>query len=208
MSNVTLYDDSKVSIDNKVVDMAKSKQKKVMLEALKRGYKVQKDGSVLSPYTGKALSVYVEKRGYARFTINRTQDITGTNTWGVYVHQAIAFLKYGVQMLEKGVVVRHLDGNARNNNWENIAIGTCSENEMDKKKEDRIRVAKIARSAQGGSAHLHKLCKRDVTYIRSLCKGFGKKAPWGMVSKLASRFNVHRSTIDNIINNKIYKEYI
>lgn len=49
-----------------------------------------------------------------------------------YVHILVAELFVG-QKPFKGACVRHLDGNARNNNFSNLAWGTYAQNENDKK---------------------------------------------------------------------------
>lgn len=58
------------------------------------------------------------------------------------VHKFVAFLKFGNKIFEKGIQVRHLDGNSFNNSWVNIEIGTQSDNMMDIPKEKRIEKAK------------------------------------------------------------------
>ena len=49
-------------------------------------------------------------------------------------------------MFAKGILVRHLDGNSLNNKASNLALGTNSDNMLDKSKEDRVAHAKHAAS--------------------------------------------------------------
>ena len=62
------------------------------------------------------------------------------------VHRLQAYQKYGEDIYKKGIVCRHLNGNPLDNSIDNIAIGTQSDNMMDRKKEDRIAHAKLASS--------------------------------------------------------------
>lgn len=62
----------------------------------------------------------------------------------IFLHRLQAFQKYGREIYKKGIMVRHLDGNPKNNSWDNIAIGTARDNAMDIPKEIRIRSGRIA----------------------------------------------------------------
>ena len=66
----------------------------------------------------------------------------------VPVHRLQAYQKFGDKIFESGTVVRHLDGNSLNNNFDNIEIGTQQENMMDIPTEQRIAHAKHAASTQ------------------------------------------------------------
>ena len=52
--------------------------------------------------------------------------------------------KSNVIIFEKGIVARHLDGNSLNNSWNNIRIGTPSDNQMDRDESCRKNSATIA----------------------------------------------------------------
>jgi hypothetical protein len=52
-------------------------------------------------------------------------------TTKIYAHRLQAYKKFGDAMFEDGIMVRHLDGNPANNSWDNIEIGTQSDNMMD-----------------------------------------------------------------------------
>lgn len=68
------------------------------------------------------------------------------------LHKFCAYLLYGDKAFEKGIVVRHKDGNTLNLSKDNILLGTHSQNNMDKPKHKRIYAAKCARAAQGKSS--------------------------------------------------------
>jgi hypothetical protein len=60
------------------------------------------------------------------------------------VHRLQAYQKYGEELYVGGLEVRHLDNVCSNNAESNIALGTKSQNAMDKPKETRVRVAGLA----------------------------------------------------------------
>ena len=55
-----------------------------------------------------------------------------------------AFQRFGYKIYEQGIVVRHLNSNRGDDSWDNIAIGTQSQNLMDMPKEQRIEKARHA----------------------------------------------------------------
>ncbi len=101
--------------------------------AFERGYYVAPDGRVSNP-SGKPLSCYVTRKGYRKFHFQRGAALQ--------VSRLVAFQKFGEAIFGNGIVVRHLDGNSKNDSWENIAIGTHSQNMMDMPPE--VRRAKAA----------------------------------------------------------------
>ena len=106
----------------------------------KRGYKVSKEGLLFNPKNkqiGKGLNTY----GYHKSSIRINSKVVP-----ILVHRLQAFQKFGDKLFEKGIVTRHLDGNPRNNEWSNIAIGTHTDNMQDIPKETRVRTANYATS--------------------------------------------------------------
>ena len=91
--------------------------------AYKKGYRVLMDGTPISKRNQLSGS---NCNGYIRLGIR----IEGKKDY-VMVHRLQAYQKYGDKMFEKGIVVRHLNGNPKDNSWDNIAIGTASQNMMD-----------------------------------------------------------------------------
>ena len=55
-----------------------------------------------------------------------------------------AFQKFGYKIYEQGIVVRHLNSDRGDDSWDNIDIGTQSQNLMDMPKEQRRKKAKHA----------------------------------------------------------------
>ena len=99
-----------------------------------KGYRVTSKGILLNP-KGVIIKGRKDRDGY---------PIMGMRYYGkcynVLIHRLQAFQKYGAKMFDKGMEVRHLNGIKDDNCWDNIAIGTHSENMMDIP--EHIRIAK------------------------------------------------------------------
>lgn len=126
--------------------------KDIIREAKSKGYSVTTDGSIVSP-SGKLLKLCVDTNGYYKFAIRANGSRHVLN-----VHRLIAYLKFGELALSRET--RHLDNNKLNNSWNNIDIGTHSENMMDKPKEDRVR------RAINASSYLRKLTDEQIIQLR------------------------------------------
>lgn len=111
---------------------------KAIVLAHQQGYRVNDDGTVTS-FTGKKRKLCRRPTGYDYFYL-RVNGKTGC----VAVHRLMAFQKYGDALFESGIEVRHLDGNPSNNSPDNIAIGTKSQNMMDRPIHVRKRLSLIA----------------------------------------------------------------
>lgn len=115
-----------------------SKLSELIIEADNNGYTVNKYGEVFS-MNGKKLKLMDDGRGYLRFSIR----IPNIGSKSVRVHRFVAYKKFGEELFN-AECVRHLDGNSKNNSFENIEIGTLSENSMDIPQKTRIRVSSMA----------------------------------------------------------------
>ena len=114
-----------------------SKTNRAIVTAYRKGYRVI-DGVPYNP-EGQRLKIgYQDQRSYRR---QRFSVKVGKETCHAYIHKLVAFQKFGFAMFADGVQVRHLDGDSMNNRDENIAIGTASDNMMDKPPEERVRLA-------------------------------------------------------------------
>lgn len=108
--------------------------------ALSRGYRVVEDGRVWSEESNRFLS---DKKNASEYHVFRIR--IGERFWRVVTHQLQAYQKYGDSMFEPGICVRHLNGNKRDNCWDNVAIGTYRENFMDMPVHTRKRIADASR---------------------------------------------------------------
>jgi hypothetical protein len=116
--------------------MKLSKRKQAVIFAINKGYKFV-NGNIVSP-KGKIIKGYSSWDGYLCFTIGFPDYKTKR---AISVHQFVAYKKFGNKAFEENIVVRHLDGNKKNNNDKNIDIGSQSDNMMDKSKEIRLELA-------------------------------------------------------------------
>lgn len=157
--------------------------------ALSRGYCVTEDGKVFNP-RGMELSLNFNKDGYLRFTLR----LSNRKSVSCYVHKMVAFSKFGEQSFDPTLVVRHLDGNPKNNSFDNIAIGTPGENNMDKPPELRRRVALQA------SAKLRRFSEADVTKMRE------QHAAGVSYRVLARDWNTCKSTLSYMLSKVAKKQ--
>ena len=109
----------------------------VILE--KRGYKVSEEGIA---YNKRGDVVGFMHSEYMTLAIK----INGKTKRG-RVHRLQAYQKYGDKLFEEGVLVRHYDGVNLNNAWDNILIGSHSDNMMDIPENIRLKKALHATSS-------------------------------------------------------------
>ena len=163
--------------------------------AKEKGYVVDEEGYVTSP-RGTKLSPFPVRGGYLSFSMR-----IGEKSVKVPVHQLVAFQKFGEAYLVDGVQARHLDGNNQNNTWDNIDIGTATENAQDKPVEVRRRACSIAGKAGKGRARhfMRKLSFEQAEQIRK------EYASGGVTQKqLAKKYNVGKGVICDLLNGRTY----
>ena len=78
---------------------------------------------------------------YYTFTIR-----IGLKTRRVRVHRMQAYQKFKDKIYEDNIVVRHLNGNSLDNTFNNIGIGSQSENMFDRPREERAKHGRLAAS--------------------------------------------------------------
>ncbi len=88
-----------------------------------------------------------------------------------------------------GMECRHLDGNAENNNFRNLAWGTHQQNIDDRNSHGT--------SNQGERQGSHKLTEKDVLEIRRIYCGHGVR--------LAQRYGVKKATIFAVVARRTWK---
>ena len=174
-----------------------------ILEAVERGYTVTDDGKLLSKNKELKYSLSSKQR-YPTFSTN-----WGGRVFGIPIHLFAAYIFYGNLAFEKGVVVRHLNGNTLDFSKGNLVLGTHSENNLDKPKHIRIAAAKKARASQGVTPVNAKLTIEQVKEIREIyLHRKGKKFPNGFVKSLCDKYSVSRTVISKIVRGKHYASYI
>lgn len=108
---------------------------------VQRGYSINKDGQCFNP-KGKLIKGRISTGGYYNSAVRVDKKYTP-----FYFHRFVAYTKFGDKIYEKGIEVRHLDGNSKNNKWDNIEIGTRRDNFLDIPAERRMEYALNATSA-------------------------------------------------------------
>ncbi len=107
--------------------------KRVIKELIRKGYTMSKEGIVHNP-SGRRVSGCETSNGYIKIGVR----VLEYKSYTLRVHKFQGYLKFGDKCFEKRMDIRHLNGNPKDNSWENIGIGTRSENMMDMPKEKRI----------------------------------------------------------------------
>lgn len=122
--------------------MRKYQKEKIAYE---KGYRVTKDGKAVN--SNNIQVGYILNTGYEHFTINYNSKETNSRyrkTLKVATHRLQAYQKYGLEIYNQGIVVRHLNNDKYDNSKNNIAIGTHKQNSLDIPKEKRIEMARNA----------------------------------------------------------------
>ena len=176
-----------------MVNMSLSKKNTWLLRACEKGFKIDSNGTILNKY-GKTIKGQVD-RNYMHFCF---RDKDGNKN--ITVHRLQAYQKFGDKIFEKGIQVRHLNGNSLDNSWDNIEIGTISDNAFDKSEETRKRVAIIASRKQQNSIRSYE--ERCLIYD-DLIKGLS-------LSKIMKKHNISSKGALSYMKNKSqeFKEYL
>jgi len=130
--------------------------------AYEKGYRVDEEGNVIS-HTGNKLKVSIVNKKdipYYSFSVYMGVSNNHKRTAKLRVHKLQAYQKFKEQLFNPGIVVRHLNSNSLDNSYDNITIGTQSENMMDKSKESRLYWAKNA------SKNLRRFTDAEIKQIR------------------------------------------
>ena len=107
--------------------------------AYKKGYRVTENGLFLNP-KGKVIGT-LNRKNYTVTCLRINKKLKHLKA-----HRLQAFQKYSFNLYNEGIEVRHKNGDPLNNSWNNILIGTSSENKLDIPKQVRIKRAQHAAS--------------------------------------------------------------
>ena len=117
-----------------------SKGNDAILIAYSRGYRVNKEGKLFNSKQ-KELKPYLRPDGYRNFNIR-----IGKERVTISIHRLQAFQKYGTSIFNPNIVVRHLNGNPEDCTYDNILIGSHSDNMNDIPEDVRMKNALYATS--------------------------------------------------------------
>lgn len=154
-------------------------EKRIEQIASKRGYVVTEDGKLLNP---KSIEIGYNDSGYIMTSIR----VKGKSR-SLKAHRLQAYQKYGDALYEKDVVTRHFNSDSTDNSWDNIVIGTHSDNMMDIPKQIRIKKALHATS------FVRKYNKEEVKNFHKIDKSY---------KKTMDKFEItSKGTLHYILNN-------
>ena len=159
--------------------------KDILLIAKEKGYHVDGNGNVFS--IKKKIALRKTKQNRYQFTIRYYGERVT-----ILVSKFIGYLKFGDEIFKEGVEIRHLDDNSLNDSWNNIGIGTHSENMFDIPKETRI---KRAINASNYARRFNDSIVKEIINDRN--KGF-------TYLQLCEKYNTSKSTLSYFFNNAQY----
>jgi len=102
-----------------------------------KGYRISKDGVCTNPQ-GKILIGSLDKHGYPKIGVRAEGKC-----FAVHMHRLQAYIKFGDMLYTEGLIVRHVDSHRLNYKYDNILLGTYSENMYDKHPSLRKKQGKI-----------------------------------------------------------------
>jgi hypothetical protein len=148
------------------------------------GYRIDDSGKVFNP-KGKEIKGSVNN-GYF---CSKFKNI-GTN---INFHRLQAYRKYGDKIYEKNVHVTHKDNNSRNNSWENILIGSPTDNRFDMPEEKRLYYGRYA------AKFVRKLSdEKYIEFMKDRENGYSYR-------ELMKKYNLAKSTVSYICTGKTYR---
>lgn len=152
--------------------MANVRKRRVEEMAAAKGYYVDAGGSAFGP--NGLVRQWIDAQGYFRVGFAAKLCFKP--------HRMQAFQMYGPAIYERGVVVRHLNGDKLDNSAGNIAIGTQSDNAFDRPRADRLASARRAavrnqRLSDDDIARMRAM-RVDGAKVDDLARAFGVSTTW------------------------------
>ena len=156
-----------------------------------KDYYAREDGAIISKKHGKYREIsqhFNKQNGY--YTVRIAEEINKPKTFNV--HKLIAVTFIGV--CPKGMEVRHIDGNSKNNNPNNLEYGTRLENHSDK--------IRHGTSGKGSKNSMAKLTEKEVLEIRS--KYIHGKRGCGYIA-LGNKYGISSGNVKRIVTRKMWQ---
>lgn len=162
--------------------------------AFNKGITVNKDGKAFNS-NGKQIG-FQTKNGNYIYNIIKVRDPFDKKSIPVKIARLQAYQKYGDKIYESGMVIRHLDGNSTNDSYDNIKIGTYSENNLDIPPKQR------QLNCLGSTKSTRKYSDELLIQIRK------EKAEGARNFELCNKYNIPKSTMCHILKTKYLHEKI
>lgn len=156
------------------------------------GYYVDKNGKAFSPRGNNVGTC--GKDGYMYFCILKRNG----KDKKVYIHRLQAYQKYGDEIYQDGIVVRHLNNNQKDNSWQNIDIGTKRDNMLDLPLEKRREIAI--------NAHKYSLEKRRKVTDEQVKEIVALRKRGYLLREIMKMYDLKLSTLENILHRGIVQQ--
>ena len=201
--NVNFKDSEALVVNGKVA----SKLSKNLIRFFQLGYWFDHESNSIRGFNfSKKIDRIYKGQSYPQFALNyngRCRTLP--------VHKIIAIQKFGIAHLFEGLDVRHLDDDPMNMGFENIEIGTRSQNIMDMSPNRRS-----LRATNGGLATKGEIPKEKVFELlyrvdvgRSKRKLLGKtNLEKGFLKMVCEDLNLNLNSAKHILNGEAYKIYV
>jgi hypothetical protein len=168
-----------------------SKLREAVISMAHSGYHVTTDGVPLKP-DGSVFKANVNCNGYLMLNVGAEGKYVT-----VGVHRFVAYLKFGDAIW--GKVTRHRNGVKTDNSWDNILIGTNTQNMQDRPKTEVLQAGAKASESFLANYVCGVLRREVIDEIR-------KDASAGeSVRSMAIRFRMDKKTVKKILDNRIPK---
>ena len=168
-----------------------TKPQQNLLKIYDAGFRVLPSGMLIDP-KGKEAKTNIKKSNNDRVGYWRKGFCIDGKEITFLIHRLHALILFGSKALfQKGIVVRHKDGDSLNNKWDNLELGTHKENMMDVPESFRKE-----RASRCNRKHSDKKVKK----IREHYKN-GKTRKERM-----KQYKIPKSSLSFILNNKYYLE--
>lgn len=167
----------------------------IIKEAINKGYRVTEDGL---PYRfDEPLELNIDST-YPTITIETIYS--KTEVCNLPAKQLAAYCFYGNETFKRGQTIKHLDGNVCNLSKSNLVLDSLVAIKIEDHITKRSQAASIARASQGKTptnAKLDEKTRQRIIRLRKLKYSY---------SVIALKFNVHKSTIHNLVTKKTYSD--
>ncbi len=167
-----------------------TKRRELVIYAYRRGFRVADDGTAFG-LRGKPVG-YNDVNGYRSVSIRHPKY----GVCNLSVHKLAAYQHFGNNAFAKGIHVRHLDNDGCNNAKTNLALGTSTDNELDKPPEYRVS------NALNAAKSTRKMTKSALRQLKADRYKRGMK-----YSELSVKYGIVKSTISYILNSKTYRTF-